>query len=192
MPNHVTTRCTVSGPKLAVEAFKSALFTNAEIQFDFELIKPMPPILQRVISPRRTGPNGRTMLEADENPRTFHGVEATEEEEAALRAIPFESWYDWSVEHWGTKWGSYSVAVINDGAPFVFKFDTAWSFPVPIFEAMAERFPELTFDCLTFDEGWNFAGKGQFGASASTPFVIREATSDLYLAVYGEPPEAED
>jgi hypothetical protein len=112
-----------------------------------------------------------------------------------LRAIVetgFASWYPWNIKHWGTKWGSYRVEVTDDGTPFSFRFETAWSFPEPIFAALVEQFPGLTFDCLCFDEGWNFAGRGQFGAETVEPFATCDATTELYEAVYGEPPEHDE
>lgn len=106
----------------------------------------------------------------------------------AIAETGYSDWYQWNIDNWGTKWGSYSVGKL-DMETGQFKFDTAWSFPTPIFEKLAEMFPSITFDCKCFDEGWNFAGQGQFGNSVSEPFGTCEATDDLYEAVYGELPE---
>lgn len=121
-----------------------------------------------------------------------------EKGKARLRAIAetgYADWYSWSVVNWGTKWGAYAVS-ISDWTPehLIFEFQTAWSFPEPIFEVLAARFPTLTFDLKCFDEGWNFAGEGQIGARISKPFTTsKEAATDaLYEAVYGEAPERED
>ena len=78
------------------------------------------------------------------------------------------------------------------GERFRFKFETAWSFPQPIFDALEEQYPGLTFDCVTFDEGWNFAGRGQIGADVVEPFALCDASDELYQAVYGAPPQHED
>ena len=72
-------------------------------------------------------------------------------------------------------------------------FNTAWSFPEPVFDALAKRFPTLTFECVCFDEGWGLAGKGRFGVEADEePFTITDANDELYELVYGHPPERED
>ncbi|PTR06393.1 MULTISPECIES: hypothetical protein [unclassified Novosphingobium] len=112
-----------------------------------------------------------------------------------LRAVAetgFVSWYPWAIQNWGTKWGSYRVSVTDNGEPFAFSFETAWSFPEPVFAKLVEKFPTLTFDLATFDEGWNFAGEGQMGAVVAKPFEIGSATNELYERVYGHAPELED
>lgn len=113
-----------------------------------------------------------------------------------LRAVletGYTYWYPWCIAHWGTKWDSYSVEIVSQAAGrFEFKFETAWSVPEPILAALVDKYPALTFDLLSFDEGWNFAAKGQLGAAVSEPFAHVEPTDALYEAVYGEPPEHED
>lgn len=103
----------------------------------------------------------------------------------------FADWYSWSVANWGTKWNSFRFEEISGGlvTDFSFKFETAWSFPTPIFNRLSKMFPDLTFNCSCFDEGWNFAGFGQFGAVVMTPFEIGKATDALHVLVYGHPPE---
>ncbi|NTF23611.1 hypothetical protein G6L37_35140 [Agrobacterium rubi] len=101
-------------------------------------------------------------------------------------------WYDWSIANWGTKWGAYGLDMRSED-PLVFKFETAWDFPAPVFEALAARFPGLKFHCKTFDEGWNFAGIGFFNPGEGEPAWAKvEATDELYEAVYGELPERDE
>jgi len=111
-----------------------------------------------------------------------------------LRAIAetgFPSWYEWACEHWNTKWNAYHVA-IEDPEPLEFRFDTAWDFPLPVFKKIAAEFPELSFWCLCYDDGGNFAGFGAFNPRDREPaFALCEATSALYQSVYGHP-EPED
>ena len=45
---------------------------------------------------------------------------------------------DWSREHWGTKWNAYSQTIEDD----TLRFDTAWSHPTPVIEALSKKFPE--------------------------------------------------
>ena len=46
------------------------------------------------------------------------------------------NWYDWSIANWGTKWGAYySRLDEKDNALY---FDTAWSSPIPILDALAK------------------------------------------------------
>lgn len=58
------------------------------------------------------------------------------------------TWYDWQREHWGTKWNCYEVSAYDGG----FRFQTAWSTPSPIWVALAEKFPHITFEIRFADE----------------------------------------
>lgn len=109
-------------------------------------------------------------------------------------ATGYKDWYDWSVANWGSKWNSYQLD-IKAAEPLSFEFQSAWSFPTPVFEAIAKQHPELSFHCLTFDEGWNFAGEGWFNpAEGERPFSAskEQATDELYERVYGHPPKRDD
>ena len=44
-----------------------------------------------------------------------------------------DTWYDWSCEHWGTKWNACEVYTSDSHI----SFQTAWSVPDPILEALA-------------------------------------------------------
>jgi hypothetical protein len=98
----------------------------------------------------------------------------------------FPDWYEWSIHHWGSKWNAYHVRIATT-EPLEFYFDTAWNFPLPVFAAIAARFPKLAFRCTCFDEGWNFAGDGFFNPpSGQCGFSVCDATPELYEHVYGE------
>lgn len=56
------------------------------------------------------------------------------------------NWYDWSITNWGTKWNAYDDYVENN----VITFNTAWSCPMPVLDALAEL-------CYTY--GVSFTGK---------------------------------
>ena len=57
------------------------------------------------------------------------------------------TWYEWSVEHWGTKWNARYAEVTENGDGSVHvQFDTAWTFPFPIFEKVAADFPTLILE----------------------------------------------
>lgn len=44
------------------------------------------------------------------------------------------NWYDWNCKYWGTKWNAYWSHLEDDN---IIIFDTAWSSPIPIFNALA-------------------------------------------------------
>jgi len=54
-----------------------------------------------------------------------------------------ESWYDWCVEHWGTKWEAYDeYADVYDYS--IIKFSTATSPPYKIIYELSKKFPRIT------------------------------------------------
>jgi hypothetical protein len=70
-------------------------------------------------------------------------------------------WYDWNCREWGTKWDACEVNVDEpflDGsgnASVSISFDTAWGIPEPVFKAMVQQHPELSFDFDSEEEqGW--------------------------------------
>lgn len=77
-------------------------------------------------------------------------------------------WYEWHTSHWGTKWNGYSLTVTRlDDGNVRLRFQTAWSHPVPIMAALAERHPDITFEVRFADEdlGYNL---GQYTAAGGT------------------------
>jgi hypothetical protein len=73
-------------------------------------------------------------------------------------------WYAWHLENWGTKWGAYEhshfqLRFIDSGNPaegiyarLDLRFETAWSQPTPIFEAIERRW-NVKVHAVTQDEG---------------------------------------
>lgn len=243
MPNHVTSRCTITGPADEIARFRGMMIVTKmeergelwpadrqpkpHTEFDFDAIIPMPQSLRDVVEGTAAkegmaliaarGDRGAPFatlglydaqiariredagLESDANisdvAAAFLEKNPQWETEgrarmAALLETGFSSWYPWSIENWGTKWGAYGFHAASDD-PLIFEFQTAWNFPTPVFEKLAQEFPTLTFDCVCFDEGWNFAGIGAFGATGE-PFQIVKATDELYETVYGRKPEPDD
>ena len=61
---------------------------------------------------------------------------------------------DWSRQHWGTKWNAYNA---NRLSPESVKFDTAWSHPEPVIDALSDKFPKEIIQVVYADEdlGYN-------------------------------------
>lgn len=89
------------------------------IDLDFEKIIPMPESIQRT----------RKEEFSEDTPKGM----ALREENRVL--IGFEDWYDWSWEHWGTKWNSYDGRFFKDDTAYL--FSTAWNPPFPIMRKLA-------------------------------------------------------
>lgn len=62
-------------------------------------------------------------------------------------------WRNWSIDNWGTKWNAYDTASesLADGIATL-QFDTAWSHPFPVIEALSVKCPEHEFEVAYADE----------------------------------------
>ncbi|MCV0439873.1 MAG: hypothetical protein K5880_14835 [Hydrogenophaga sp.] len=151
MPNHVTNRLSIEGTRERLDAVKAQV-AGDEQPFDLDQIVPMP---------------------AD----TLRGNLSLDDQ----RRNP-NNWYDWSCANWGTKWNCYDVSVdVDDEGLLVYRFDTAWSPPLPVLGKLSAMFPDLHFRVEYFDEGWGFAG--------STSLVNGEAVDETELECDTENPE---
>ncbi|MBE5806677.1 MAG: hypothetical protein E7313_08260 [Clostridiales bacterium] len=67
------------------------------------------------------------------------------------------TWYDWSIENWGTKWD----AVDSEGTPEdgELKFLTAWAEPIPIIKKLFEKYPKMRIEWEYELEGEEYSGK---------------------------------
>lgn len=133
---------TVTGPD--TDRLK-AFVKSRKNPFDFQKIRPCPPELLNRISPFR--PEG----------------EETEDQAEALRQdylqrFGADTWYDWCLTHWGTKWNSYEHW---DEPGYDYRFDTAWSPPIPLYARLTERF-RVTLTVIDHDEGGCFCTERVF------------------------------
>lgn len=145
MPNFVLCGFHVVGDAAEVERFKARMITERfsdtagkPVPFlDFAAIIPPPPCFGDHTTERRADFGGSVPNEQD-----------------------FESW---AVDHWGTKWDAQQL-VINTDEPgdFGFQFDTAWDFPLPVFQALADEFPTLVFSGSAIEDSEDFAYRGEF------------------------------
>lgn len=79
---------------------------------------------------------------------------------ANLQLEAYESgWYEWNIENWGTKWDAQQ-AVIDMNLEWdstTIDFQTAWDTPEPVYRAIAEQHPELSFYIYCQEEqGWGY------------------------------------
>lgn len=70
-----------------------------------------------------------------------------------LKAQGIPNWYDWNIENWGTKWNAYNISSTDE----YIRFDTAWSTPDKVIEALSEKFPDVEIRVKYADEdlGYN-------------------------------------
>lgn len=68
-----------------------------------------------------------------------------------------DTWYDWCVENWGTKWGASRCENNNN----TIIFETAWATPEPIFEKLSEEFPNDIIEVNYADECYSNNNNGK-------------------------------
>ena len=76
-------------------------------------------------------------------------------------------WWNWRNENWGTKWnlvpdhdGDLTAYItVEDGEDFIMlEFDTAWSPPSGIYEAIVDKYPDLSVNWFYREDGVQMAG----------------------------------
>ena len=69
------------------------------------------------------------------------------------------NWYDWRVEHWGTKWDIDACLNYDDEECLDYSFESAWSPPTAFLEKVSKDFPLLRFVLKYEEEGCGFLGR---------------------------------
>jgi hypothetical protein len=122
--------------------------------------------------------------------------------EKCLRAVAETGFTDeqqWCDHHWGTRWNSNFVDIADEQAPgsFAFSFATADGFPRPIFEKIANDFPQLNIRCTcACDESDQFFGDGYFNPKDKEPkFALCDpadysSMGEIYRRVFGDQTDA--
>ena len=168
MPNYVKNIVTISGDKETIKKAKRSLIKKGE--FSFNHIIPMPKSLNiesssRVNDAINAIKGGRKALKQWREERLedwgAEQVDATiSMARTAIKNIKkyqAQDWYDWSRYNWGTKWDACDASVETAPCEIKLVFETAWSTPVPVFNAIAKKFPTLAISVEYADEdlGYN-------------------------------------
>jgi hypothetical protein len=96
-----------------------------------------------------------------------NGAEQAELErksKANLEKYGYANWYDFNVANWGTKWdvgGDNGAEIEEDGLSFSAPFESAWSPPVAVCEALVEQGFEVTL--YYYEPGMAYVGKWEDG-----------------------------
>ena len=125
MPNWCENNVTISGDEKKVKAFIKFV-TSKQSKFDFNKIYPMPKELEGTVS-------GSESLKSDEQKANSRKWKVQ---------FGADNWYDWKNLHWGTKWelNSDEIEVEDEGDYVEYRFNTAWSPPLGILEALNRKF----------------------------------------------------
>lgn len=125
MPNHVGNIVTATDPKVLAALVKEE---DGEKIIDFGLVIPIPD---------------------DDDPR----ITATKHDYGngmVGYSMDGKSPMDFARDMWGTKWNAYSQVV--DDRTTRLEFDTAWSHPFPVIEALSRQFPDEPIHVQYADE----------------------------------------
>jgi len=146
MPNWCMNEVSISGEEQEVAKFVEECFTEVDNQqvLDFDKVLPEPDYDK----PKKDGTHN-------------DGVQTK------LNA-PYEhpDWYTWRNANWGTKWNlvpakggsvdGYSVDITKDYINLT--FDTAWSPPDGIYDAIGDRYPTLDVNWFYREDGMQMSG----------------------------------
>ena len=179
MPNHISNILTIEGDAKRVAQIKGEIISvdgDGNIRhIDFNKIVPMPESLN--ITSGSSTSNGLAILKyragdpseinqimgyqwatefATPEDLIDHMLEkGTANLEEAQRALDNErlyghrDWYSWSNANWGTKWNAYDTNENEDDGIY---FQTAWSNPFPVMEALSRKYPDVVFHVRFADE----------------------------------------
>ena len=88
-------------------------------------------------------------------------------------------WYDWSCEHWGTKWNAYDCSYDGDKE---LSFSTAWSASHPILQQLSEKFPDVSIEHLWADEnyGSNLGRREYSGGELTSEDIPVQCSEEAY------------
>ena len=172
MPNWCSNTIEITGPKSAI----SNLWEQAQAN-------------NGLLAALRPEPDYSATPVAEAFPEVSAQYAKTESErEAALKNEPTireDSWWDWRVQNWGSKWDVDldGVEFVDNGdgsASIVGSFDSAWSPPT---EAVAHFFQQsedlgvdLHMDLMYYEPGMAFAGRWTNGFEEE--YDISSATAD--------------
>ena len=179
MPNHVTTILTIEdlGGTSLSEVHSAML--NDERRVDFNVIAPMPECLREFEPNMGALSRAKAALglfsEPTQTPSDLSDYTANlafstamrdattplekEHIAAVVRAISnfaecgYLYWYDWSNDHWGTKWNAYGQPESGfSDEETRFEFQTAWAHPFELIAHISKKLPQVRFEVRFADE----------------------------------------
>lgn len=158
MPNWTTNIVTVYGAPKEVRRFMKAV-KSKEGHFDFNSILPEPMELRHVSSGSCVirGVSCREWFEI--GPDGGRTPIVGKLREGLVKKYGAASAYDWHCKNWGTKWNACHEdkpaynSHTKAKAEVIYRFDTAWAPPIPVYEAASKKFPNVTIDVYEEGEG---------------------------------------
>lgn len=83
---------------------------------------------------------------------------------ANVEKYGYPTWYEWSIDNWGTKWDPDVYCVTRkDANNASFAFDSAWSPPIEFYEKLEVL--GFIVEAFWYEPGMSFCGKWEEGCS---------------------------
>jgi hypothetical protein len=148
MPNYCECAAIITGPD--ADAMLDTICTQPGL---FTALLPIPAALTAITTGacKIDGQIVNQWHDTPDGPRAL----TTEESNALIDQYGTNSWYDWAIARWGTKWNPEYTREGN-----TLRFETAWAPPVEFFTTATYAFPNATVE-LGFAEG----GMGYWGTT---------------------------
>ena len=181
MPNHVTNQVTFLGSTTRIKELREKC-KGTDSPFSFQAFYPMPQELQGTSSPAkvvsdkelREWKDKLASGELKEWERDYRPI-TLKEQTYLISKYGCDNWYDWHLEHWGTKWDCYSH-VEDDECNIT--FDTAWSTPIRVLLELSRMFDDITIEVKYADE--------DFGSNVGTYTLLGGHIESMYQPSYSK------
>jgi asparagine synthetase A len=145
MPNWCSNEVQFDGSEEDIAKFKEECFSDhkGEAVLDFSKVLPEPDYDK----PKKDGTHN------DGVQTELHSV--------------MPDWWNWRNDNWGTKWNLVpthdgdltAYTTIEDSEDFIqLEFDTAWSPPNGIYEAIVDKYPDISVNWFYREDGVQMAG----------------------------------
>lgn len=85
------------------------------------------------------------------------------------------SWYEWNMANWGTKWNAYSQPDKRNTPDTIF-FQTAWSSPIKLISILSEKFPSVSM-VLTYADEDSGSNTGRIVFKGGEPIEVFQPES---------------
>lgn len=139
---------------IMIEACMASYENNNKVQdFSFNALLPVP--LESLVMPYDDS-NFRRLVESNDRVKEF-----VEKNNVVCGFV-------WENTKWGCKWGDCNSQIRYDNEEIEILLDTAWSPPIPFFEEISKKFPNLTFYLYYEEPGMGFEGDAIFSCGSVT------------------------
>ena len=164
MPNWCSNDLTIitKTPKQFTKLIQG-ITNNNDQPFDFNRIIPVPEELSNTNSPNKE--NAQEMKDK----------------------YGYEDWYNFRCAKWGTKWNACDVEMrLESPTEVSISFNTAWSPPIPIIEAIAQKYPFADITFSYYEEGMGFAGEFVYSKGQLVSELEEETDCAWRIKKWGE------